>query len=722
MKTLKIFKMYDIKGFKEVCSIEDSPYYIHKIALTDRLDNFKRLYDENPSRLNLIEPIKGWLPIHYAASKGKTSIISFILSKSREDMINSKDINGNTPLHICIEEGHLECVRFLLLNKADFRVKNKDCHTAIHYCIVHSKPDILDVILNDNIIENDVNIVGQFGSTPLHYCAYLNDIECAQVLVKHGASYCRPCSNGFYPVHLAVTRGSRAVLEFLISESTKVGCPIGKKMLTLVDSDNNKPLHAAVQFDNIEGVKLCLMNGSRIDETNEPEKVTAVHLACAQGSLELLELLFDSQPELKDAVIHMQDINLMTPLHKACMFDHVDVVDYLIQNGASLDTLDKEKRTPLLLAASRNCIRTVCFLLRENNVTNQKDAKLRNILHLILNQENACLREQLSLVHPSSRPSSGVVVSMPKSFDQVVLEILKNPVCSQMLNEQDVDGCTVMHYACQLCLQSVIQTLITHGARLNTPNHEKQSPLHFAAKYGRYNSCLELLSSNDCKKFINEKDVHGLTALHLAASNGHAKVVKLLMHKGALIYKSYDGDTPFHLAALNGHNDCMDIILNVDFQTLDSRNKNGDTALNIAARMGHLKIVDYLLSNNAKLDKNENGLTFIDQAIIHRNKQVLMTIIAHKRWQEALDLDSNQFKTPFLGLIEYSSDVTQTVLDRCIAKEDISGTRSKKYTVNYDFKYLIWSEESKDKKGKLINTPMIPLQVIKNSLCLIIKT
>ena len=39
-----------------------------------------------------------------------------------------------------------------------------------------------------------------------------------------------------------------------------------------------------------------------------------------------------------------------------------------------------------------------------------------------------------------------------------------------------------------------------------------QSPLHYAVAHGKYPSCLEILSSPDYKKIINEKDYNGKNA------------------------------------------------------------------------------------------------------------------------------------------------------------------------------------------------------------------
>ena len=67
---------------KDVCLIQESPFYIHKIAQTERLDEFKRLFEQDPTRLLLKDNAKSWLPIQYAVFKNKVKVIDFIIDNS----------------------------------------------------------------------------------------------------------------------------------------------------------------------------------------------------------------------------------------------------------------------------------------------------------------------------------------------------------------------------------------------------------------------------------------------------------------------------------------------------------------------------------------------------------------------------------------------------------------------------------------------------------------
>jgi len=314
-------------------------------------------------------------------------------------------------LHLTIQNGHAESVKFLLSNGANMTFLNKSNHAPIHQCVLSKKPDILRLLLEDPNV--DIHLGGELGASALHYCAYHDNLECAQVLVENKANMCIPCKNGFFPIHVAAHRCSNKVLEYLISEGSKKGCS-KLKMLSFVDGDNNKPLHAAVQFGNLGAVKLCLENGSSIEEVTEADLSTPVHIACSQGSLEILKLMAEKQPDTFLEVINSHDAAQMTPLHKAAMFDHVDIANYLLDQGTYIDSLDKEKRSPLLLAAYRSCSRMMNLLIKRGANVHLKDSKSQNLLHLIVNQNCRPTKQafQIEKTYGSEKKASKYILDL----------------------------------------------------------------------------------------------------------------------------------------------------------------------------------------------------------------------------------------------------------------------------------------------------------------------
>ena len=91
-------------------------------------------------------------------------------------------------------------------------------------------------------------------------------------------------------------------------------------------------------------------------------------------------------------------------------------------------------------------------------------------------------------------------------------------------------------------------------------------------------------------------------------------------------------------------------------------------------------VLEYLLDCGAAFQQNKDKLTFIDLAIKQNQKSVLMKLISHSRWEEAMDSESVEHKTPFIGIIKMSSEVCKAVMDRCVTRELYE--ESKKYTVS----------------------------------------
>lgn len=89
----------------------------------------------------------------------------------------------------------------------------------------------------------------------------------------------------------------------------------------------------------------------------------------------------------------------------------------------------------------------------------------------------------------------------------------------------------------------------------------------------------------------------GLTALHLAAQNGHTKTCELLAIRGGNVHaKDNWGYTPLHRAAHNNHKETIQALL-THGSDVTSADKFEFTALQRAAQRGHRESLELLTSH-----------------------------------------------------------------------------------------------------------------------------
>src|SRR5271154_16362 len=108
----------------------------------------------------------------------------------------------------------------------------------------------------------------------------------------------------------------------------------------------------------------------------------------------------------------------------------------------------------------------------------------------------------------------------------------------------------------------------------------------------------------DSQTDVYAQDGHGKTPMSWAANNGHSKVVKLLLEKGAEVdAKDKEwGNTPISRAANNGHSKEVKLLLEKGAEVDAKDNEGGHTRISRAANNGHSKVVKLLLEKGAEVD------------------------------------------------------------------------------------------------------------------------
>ncbi|PFX34625.1 Transient receptor potential cation channel subfamily A member 1-like [Stylophora pistillata] len=135
---------------------------------------------------------------------------------------------------------------------------------------------------------------------------------------------------------------------------------------------------------------------------------------------------------------------------------------------------------------------------------------------------------------------------------------------------------------------------------INESDRDENTPLHVAAQNG-YASVVQVLL--DYKAKINARNEDQDTPLHLAAKHGKVRTVLELVKRDITIINDEDeaSNTPLHLAAIEGHIECCRALLEKGAE-VDARNSTLWTPLDCAAAKGHLKVAKILLDFDSPVD------------------------------------------------------------------------------------------------------------------------
>ncbi|KAJ3042770.1 hypothetical protein HDV00_006589 [Rhizophlyctis rosea] len=190
---------------------------------------------------------------------------------------------------------------------------------------------------------------------------------------------------------------------------------------------------------------------------------------------------------------------------------------------------------------------------------------------------------------------------------------------AEMGGVQTVGNSSALHYAASCGQLEEVQLLVDKGADVNLDAPTAGTPLFLAALNGHTAVCEYLVANGADVEKVNNIGVTPLgaaafkghvatvdvlstsasvqnlnSALNVAVSAGHAKVVNALATQGAEInLADQHGQTPLHWAAWNGKGDVVTVLLD---HSADASLKNsfGFTALQMAEGNGHADVVGIL--------------------------------------------------------------------------------------------------------------------------------
>uniref|UniRef100_A0A182MKC6 Ion transport domain-containing protein n=1 Tax=Anopheles culicifacies TaxID=139723 RepID=A0A182MKC6_9DIPT len=292
------------------------------------------------------------------------------------------------------------------------------------------------------------------------------------------------------------------------------------------------------------------------------------------------------------ADINFCDSNGLTALHLASFSDCIECCAFLIHRGLDVNLLPKWY-TPLHCAAFGNSLATAELLIKNGariDVPTNKQHCEESLLHCAV-RSNAieCLR--FFIAHGSNvnalerNGTNPIHLAADLGHAQCLAALLECPDADPNVRIQQGDKqMTALHLAADEGNLDCVTQLLARGADVRARNHRGFTPLHLAARSGSADCVEALLKLGGCDP--NMADFDQRTALHAAVSKSDTAVEMLetLIAWGANVnQRDMYGFTALHLAALDALGPCVETLL-YHGADVTMKSRKGTSALNIISR------------------------------------------------------------------------------------------------------------------------------------------
>ncbi len=222
-------------------------------------------------------------------------------------------------------------------------------------------------------------------------------------------------------------------------------------------------LYRAIMTNDITTTdSLTSADGFDVNEVFQ-QGVPLLHLACMEGKLEIAEMLVS-----KGADVELKDIMGNTPAKAAILRGNPNLLEFLINKGISINTVDDDGKNLLL------------YLLKYGQ---KNQNKLSEIL----------INNGIKLNIADKSGKTALVYAIENRSEDVALNLINNGAELNWFDEKT--GMNLLHYCAIYGAPQATKKLIEKGLDINAKDNLSTYPIIYALKY-RHNNVAELLNKS----------------------------------------------------------------------------------------------------------------------------------------------------------------------------------------------------------------------------------
>ena len=298
------------------------------------------------------------------------------LSNHQHLNIDKPTTTSKTALFLALENKNVAMVKLLLWHGADVNLVSY-CQT---YSLFETPITTATRLQHSELIELFLMhgcqmeyVASPSGKSALQWAATYGDIYLADMFILHGADI-----NWIGPylhtaLHYATIAEQPSMVLWLLQHGAKPS----------VNGDGRSPLHIAAVHGSVRTVE-HLLNYGCIFQVRDNFNFMPFSLACLRGHISVIKLFVDK--------VGKQGVDINDGLHRATETGCLEVIQYLFDHGAEINSRNSVGETALSIASSRGQYQSILVLLELGAEMNTIDS--RNYSPLLLSM----MREHIDIV------------------------------------------------------------------------------------------------------------------------------------------------------------------------------------------------------------------------------------------------------------------------------------------------------------------------------------
>ncbi|XP_059626953.1 protein ACCELERATED CELL DEATH 6-like [Cornus florida] len=332
-----------------------------------------------------------------------------------------------------------------------------------------------------------------------------------------------------------------------------------------------------------------------------PNKNTVLHIAAEFGQTQCVKEILQKYGSLVSSV----NIKGETSLHISAREGHTTTVQELIDSTKTGDDQDLEGGTRVTKTKK---------MLRMSNVEGETalyEAVRNNHLDVV----NILMTEDPEYLHPPNKAKENLIyLAAQRCYLSILSKILENTISKAYISQAYIgpNGRTALHAATISYDKECIEKLYDwEPSLIKKADVYGWSPLHYATWFGDVSAVRQLLDLDKSVAYLAAEADDNKTALHLAASQGHLDIMKVLFSYCPDCWEMINSNCQniLHIAVENEKNETIQFILENSFSNnlINQKDIDRNTPLHLlCAKSDYQK---YCLKDDRSEDSKAKVLT-----------------------------------------------------------------------------------------------------------------